>query len=465
MNENETKIKLAEDKPDESLSEFDTEEISDKESSDKSPNKKYIWRAVGGTFLLLIIAFFWWQRSKNQTDAAATDEAEKVVSVKVAKVERQPIAQEVAALGTIFASEQADVSSNLNAQIKQMNLLKNAVVKKGDVLAILESRDLQAQLAESAAALQEAKLNLSGLQKGAFPQTNIQQEKDLQDAHATVANAKNLYERRKDLYDKGGIALKEVEASQLALTTAENNLRFLEKNSKLRANNINPNDRAIAESKITQVSERIKAIDVQMSYTTIRAPITGIVTNQFQFEGEFATQGGKLVTISDISQVIVKAQFADSVAANLKVGDAVEVLPTDLQDERMSGKVSLISRSSDIANRSVEIWVELGNDAGRLRVGSAAEVKISANYKTDALVVPTAAVTLDASNGDEGMVMIVDADNLAHERKVKVGLKTSDKTQIVEGLKEGDTVVTEGNYALPDGTKVEIAKDEAAEGN
>ncbi len=464
MNENETKIKLAEDKPDENLSEFDTEEISDKESSDKSPNKKYIWRAVGGTFLLLIIAFFWWQRSKNQTDAAATNEAEKVVSVKIAKVERQPIAQEVAALGTIFASQQADVSSNLNAQIKQMNLLKNAVVKKGDVLAILESRDLQAQLAESAAALQEAKLNLSGLQKGAVPQTNIQQEKDLQDARATVANANNLYERRKDLYDKGGIALKEVEASQLALTTAENNLQFLEKNSKLRANNINPNDRAIAESKITQVSERIKAIDVQLSYTTIRAPITGIVTNQFQFEGEFATQGGKLVTISDISQVIVKAQFADSVVVNLKVGDAVEVLPTDLQDERMSGKVSLISRSSDIANRSVEIWVELGNGAGRLRVGSAAEVKISANYKTDALVVPTAAVTLDASNGDEGMVMIVDADNLAHERKVKVGLKTSDKTQIVEDLKEGDTVVTEGNYALPDGTKVEIAKDEAAEG-
>ncbi len=59
--------------------------------------------------------------------------------------------------------------------------------------------------------------------------------------------------------------------------------------------------------------------------------------------------------------------------------------------------------------------------------------------------------------------MIVDAENVAHEKKIKIGLKTSDKTQIVEGLKEGETVVTEGNYALPDGTKVEIAKDNAEE--
>ncbi len=127
----------------------------------------------------------------------------------------------------------------------------------------------------------------------------------------------------------------------------------------------------------------------------------------------------------------------------------------------MSGKVSLISRSSDPANRSVEVWTELGNGADRLRVGGAAEVKISANFNNDALVVPTAAVTLDASNSDEGTVMIVDADNVAHEQKIKIGLKTSDKTQIIEGLKEGDTIVTEGNYALPDGTKVEIAKDTA----
>jgi multidrug efflux pump subunit AcrA (membrane-fusion protein) len=68
--------------------------------------------------------------------------------------------------------------------------------------------------------------------------------------------------------------------------------------------------------------------------------------------------------------------------------------------------------------------------------------------------VPASAVTLEASNADEGTVMVVDAQNVAHETKVTIGIRTADKIEIVEGLQGGETVVVEGNYALPDGTKV-----------
>jgi multidrug efflux pump subunit AcrA (membrane-fusion protein) len=95
-----------------------------------------------------------------------------------------------------------------------------------------------------------------------------------------------------------------------------------------------------------------------------------------------------------------------------------------------------------------------------LRANGAAQVTIFANSKDDAIVVPAAAVTLEASNADEGTVMVVDAQNIAHETKVTVGIRTADKIEIVEGLLGGETVVIEGNYALPDGTKVEVAKDE-----
>src|SRR5205823_13686569 len=90
----------------------------------------------------------------------------------------------------------------------------------------------------------------------------------------------------------------------------------------------------------------------------------------------------------------------------------------------------------------------------------AAQVTMFANAKTDAIMVPAAAVTLEASNADEGTVMVVDAKNVAHEKKVTVGISAADKIEIVEGLQAGDIVVVEGNFALPDGTKVEIAKDE-----
>jgi len=69
--------------------------------------------------------------------------------------------------------------------------------------------------------------------------------------------------------------------------------------------------------------------------------------------------------------------------------------------------------------------------------------------------VPTSAVTLDASNAAEGKVMVVDNKSVAHETKVNVGIRTPDKIEITSGLKGGETVVTEGGYALPDGAKVQ----------
>jgi multidrug efflux pump subunit AcrA (membrane-fusion protein) len=428
-----------------------------------SRQRNIIIAAIIGVALLAGLLYWFFGRSKTTTDAAEADAA-TVVSVRVAKAARQPIAADVSALGTIFPREQATVSAKIGAQIRQMRLLKNQVVRAGEIIAVLESRDLQAQRAEATAALQNARAQARSVTSGAIPQANAQAEKDVRDASANVTNARALYERRRALYAQGGIALKDVEAAQLALTTAEDNLRLAERTLTLRRSAINPNDQAVAASNINQAQQRLAGVDAQLSYATIRAPISGIVTDQYQFEGEFAAPGARLVTIADISEVIVKAQFADTVVAKLKAGDPAQVLPTDLPGERMTGRVSLISRASDPLNRTVEVWVNLANGAGRLRAGGAAEVVVATEQASDAIVVPASAVTLDASNADAGTVMIVDAMNVAHETKVTIGIRTKDSVQITSGVQEGETVITQGNYALPDGTKVEI-NDTPSEGD
>jgi HlyD family secretion protein len=281
----------------------------------------------------------------------------------------------------------------------------------------------------------------------------------LSDAKANADNARAIYERRKDLYAKGGLSLKELEASGLVVKNTENALRLAQNNAKLNTSAVNPNAQAIAQTKIKQAQQRINTINTQATLAEIRAPISGVVTDQFQFQGEYATAGAKLLTVADTGSVIVKANFADTVIANLKTGDAVTVFPASAPGERMGGQITLISPSSDPANRTVEIWANFGNGRGLLRVGDAVQFVVAGNPASDAIIVPAAAVTLDASNASDGTVMIVDKDNIAHERAVKVGIKQGDKIQIIEGLSGGETVVVEGNYALPDGTKVEIAKD------
>ncbi len=420
-------------------------------------NNILIIAGVAMVLLALTILIIWRYRKSS---GEAEEKVTPVVSVKVAKAEKGSIAAEVIAVGTIWPREKADVSAKVSAQIKKMALLKNKFARAGEVIAVLESRDLQAQRAEAVAALNEAKANERSVVTGTIPKTNAEDQKALLDARAKVNNARATYNRRRTLYEQGGISKKDLEASQLDLTTAEDELRLQEQTVSLRGRSLNPNDRALAAAKTAEAQQHLATLDAQLSYATIRSPISGIVTDQYQYEGEFASPGGKLVTIADVSSVIVKAPFSDTVAAQMKVGDAVTVIPTDTSAEEMKGQVTLLSRSSDPTNRTVEVWVTLSNGQGLLRANGAAEVKVYANSKSDAIVIPASAVTLEASNANEGTVMVVDAQNVAHEKKVTVGIRTKDKIEIVEGLSGGETVVIEGNFALPDGTKIEVAKDE-----
>src|SRR5260221_9976797 len=163
-------------------------------------SKPFVIAAIVIAALVLGVLFLYLRsRPAVDTDDEAQKKEEPVVSVKVAKAEKDTISSEISAPGTVAPAEQSTVSSTISAQIIQMRLLKNEVVQKGEVLAVLASQDLRAQRDEAQAALNEAKLNLETLEKVTIPQTSAQTEKDLSDSKANLDNARAVYERRKVL--------------------------------------------------------------------------------------------------------------------------------------------------------------------------------------------------------------------------------------------------------------------------
>jgi HlyD family secretion protein len=409
---------------------------------------------IAAALLVLIIAGWCWHR---RGAAAADETAQPIVSVKLAKVEVGPIAQPLDLVGTITARQEATISPKVSAQIAQMGLLKNRVVHRGDVLAVLESRDLTAQQAEAAAALREAQIGVASTGQGAIPLTNAQDVKAVRDAQGTLDNARKTYERRKTLFEQGGISKKDLEASQLDVTKAEDDLRLAERSASLHKGTTNPSDLAAAESKAQQAAAHLGSLQAQAGYATIRAPFDGVIGDQFLFQGDFATAGTKMLTIADTSTVIVKAPLSVDASMRVHAGDTATIQPDALTGVTLQGIVSLVGSAADPQSRAVELWIALPNPDGRLRPNSAARVTVNSGGVANAIVVPTAAVTLDATNANSGTVMVVDDKSVAHEVKVTTGAHSRERTQITSGLKGGETIVVEGNYGLPDGTKVQNA--------
>jgi HlyD family secretion protein len=409
---------------------------------------------IAAAIVLLVILVLAW-RGCHQAPAADAA-ADIVVSVQVAKAERGTIANEITSVATLTARQQADIMPKISAQIVSMPLLVNRTVRAGDVLVGLEARDLSAQHSEAGAALQEAEITVHTTANGAVPLTNAQDRKSVRDAEATLDNARKTYERRKVLFAEGGISRKDLEASQLAVTVAEDDVRLAESSASLHGGVTNPGDVRVAEAKARQARDRLANLQAQIGYTTIRAPFNGVVTEQFQHQGDFANPSTKMLTIADASTLIAKMEVSEATATMLKAGDTVKVVPDDLPNQSFDGTISLVGRGADVQSRSVEVWVMVPNPDGRLRPNGVARVTISAQQKSGAVVIPSSAVTLNATNGNAGTVMVVDGQSIAHEVPVTTGIRSGGRTEVLTGLNGGETVVTEGNYGLPDGTKVAL---------
>ena len=409
---------------------------------------------IASAALALLIALVIWRgchKTAGEDEASAGD---ITASVQVARAERGAMANELTVVATLTPQRQADLMPKLSAQIASMPLLVNRSVRAGDVLAVLEARDLKAQRAEAQAAVQEAEAGVQSTAHGAVPLTNAQDRKSVRDAQATVDNARKTYERRKVLFEQGGISKKDLEASELAVTMAEDDLRVAESSTSLHGGVTNPADVRMSEARARQARDRLVNLDAQLGYATVRAPFGGVITEQFQHQGDLASPSVKMLTIADPSTLIAKMEVSETVAATLHAGDRIRIVPDDPAAQPVDGTVSLVGRGADAQSRSVEVWALVPNASGQLRPNGTARVTIASQAKSGVVVVPSSAVTLDATNGNAGTVMVVDAKSIAHEVHVTTGLRSGTRTEITSGLNGGEVVVTEGNYGLPDGTKV-----------
>jgi RND family efflux transporter MFP subunit len=219
-----------------------------------------------------------------------------------------------------------------------------------------------------------------------------------------------------------------------------------------------------AAGRLESAKGKYLGAQAQLSYSEIRSPINGVITDRPLYPGEMATAGTPLLTVMDTSAVIAKAHIPQADAALLKVGDKGTITVPGV-DDPIEGKVTVVSAALDPNSTTVEIWVEAKNPKSQLQPGTSVQLSLLAKTVKDALVVPAAAV-ITAQDGSSA-VMVAGTDGRAHQKAVKVGIRQADDIQILEGVTEKDKVVTNGAYGLPDNTKikVETATEAPAEGS
>jgi RND family efflux transporter MFP subunit len=380
-------------------------------------------------------------------------EAEAPAPVQVTAVTQDTIRRIVAGDGMLFPRDQAGVTPKIASPVQRFLVQRGDHVRQGQLLAVLESRDLTAGAAESQALLSQTEANLRSTTSAQVPEAIVKAQTDVDIAQQTEDAGKKLLDNREKLFQQGALARKLVDDAQVAYAQAHGALLSAQEHLHALQSVGKQEQIKTATSQVEAARSHLQSSQAQVSYSQIVSPIAGVIADRPLYAGEMATPGSPLVTVMDISKVIARANVPQNQSASVKVGQPATITQVDT-NQTVPGKVTVVSPATDPNSTTIQVWVQADNPGEQLKPGTSVHVAIMTEVIKATPVVPIAAIL----PGEEGgtACLVISADNIAHRRPVKLGVREGDKVQILNGVRPGEEVVIVGGIGLDDKAKVKV---------
>ncbi|MGB9255639.1 MAG: efflux RND transporter periplasmic adaptor subunit [Candidatus Korobacteraceae bacterium] len=369
---------------------------------------------------------------------AATRGGTKIDPTKLAKVERGDLTKNVVATGKITPITKVEIKSKASGIVKKLYVDYGDHVKQGQVLAELDRVEIEAQVSSARAQLLSSQANLKSAQAD-------EKRAEVDAEGVDIPTLQRAYKRAQEMSKDGVVSQSNLDDAERSYIMAVN------KRDVARAQLVvNKAKVAQAQAEVEKDQASLKQFEEQLSYTTITAPIDGIVLSRDVEVGDAVSSilvlgsGATLVmTLGDTSQVYVKGKVDESDIGKVYLGQPARIRVETFKDKTFTGHVTKISPMGVEKDNvtTFEVRVSIDNPGGELKANMTANAEILLDEHKGVLTVPENAVIYD--NQKKATIEIPDKSKKEGLRKVPVtvGLSNGSVTEIVSGLKEGDQVV------------------------
>src|SRR5436309_5966199 len=283
-------------------------------------------------------------------------EPQPIVSVQAAPVKQGSISQTVTADALLFPINQATITPKIAAPVLKTYVTRGSKVHQGQLLVMLENKDLIAAEQESRGNKEVTQAQTEIAIQNSIPEELKKAESDTQTAKESLDAQQKLFDSRQNLFNQGAIPRKDLDAAGVALVQARAQYEQAQKHlDGLKAGG-NQNAIKSARAQLVAAEGKQKGAEAQLQYSQIRSPIDGVVTDGPLYPGTQPQAGAPLITVMNLSQMIAKAHIPQNQASLLKKGDNATVKMAGLEDE-IKGKVILVSPGRDPGSTTVAAWV------------------------------------------------------------------------------------------------------------
>src|SRR6187402_2331654 len=409
-----------------------------------------VFRFKFATLLAFCIPLFLLNGCKRATEGSDTA---ALVTVQAEKPEIGKIAERIAADATLSPLAQASISPKITAPVHQFFVQRGAHVKKGQLLATLENRDLAALALDNQGQFEAAQATYETQTRAQVPEEFAKAQLDVSQAKAQVNLAGEIAAARRKLFTEGAIPGRDYDTAAAALVQAQatydvatNHLQSLRNVSRQSALNQ-------AKGQLTSAKGKYLNAEAQVSYSKIQSPIDGVVTDRPLFPGETVASGSTLMTVMDTSSLLAKVHLSQIVAQRLTLADKASITIPGV-DDKVEATVALISPALDPGSTTVEVGLKVDKRDGRYKAGTPVRASITGRSVPKGMKIPLTAIVSSQEPGK--YVMVAGTDGLAHKKIVTLGISDGTDVQVLTGIAPNDAVITTGAYGLDEGTKVKV---------
>ena len=397
-------------------------------ASRKRSKRFWIWLGAGGLLLVLVLGI----------GLARLARGSSIDPNRLAKVTRGDVARSVVATGKIQPITKVEVKSKASGIVEKLLVDINYQVRKGQELAQLDQQEIMAQVDAQRAQLASAEANV-----GTY-QANVDQDK-VNAAAPDLPMYKATLDRNMEMQKEGIVshqALDDANKDYLAALTRRDSSK-----AKIGVDTAKLKQ---ARAQVMQAQASLKQLEEQLSYTTIVAPMDGVILSRDVEMGDavssilvLGSTATLVMTEGDINEVYVQGKVDEADIAHVYMAQPARIKVESFRDRVFDGKVTKIAPLGVEKDNvtTFEVRVSINNPGGELKANMTANAEIILDEHKGVLMVPESAVMYD--NQKKASVEIPDKKQKEGKRKVPVtvGLSNGSVTEILSGLNEGDQVV------------------------
>lgn len=399
-------------------------------SSAKTGRRRRRWIIVGVVLVALVGTVI-------VAGSALRSEA-TVDQSKISKIERGDIARSVVATGKVEPLTKVEVKSKASGLVKSVHVDYGQRVKAGQVIAELDKEQLQAQLREQKAMLEASSATLSS--------TRAAVERDKVDAqNPDLPFIKSNLDRSQKLFDRGVISRTDLENAEKAYQIALN-----KQLSSQRVVVVTEADVERAKAEVARARASVERAEEDLRNSTIISPIDGVVLSRDVEPGDavssilvLGSQATLVCTLGDTSQLYVKGKVDEADIGKVYIDQPARITVESFKDKKFAGVVTKISPLGTEKDNvtTFEVRVSITDPGEELKANMTANAEIILEEKPQVLLLPEAAVIYEKDKSTFVEVPDPKAEGGRRKVPVKLGLSNGVKTEVAEGVEEGQEVI------------------------